>query len=339
MGEVWGATDTNLNREVAVKLVSPSLLRDAPHWASLLKDEARAASALFNHPSIVAILDLVEVIDASDRIPGLVMEFLPGSDGQTFVKQRLIGLPDHLTRTAIALFVIFRAAKGLMHAHENQVVHRDIKPSNILVGNNGIIKLTDFGLAKFMFEATRTHTTRNGGTFLYWAPEQAEGAPCSIATDIYQLGCSLYELLDGQAPFGDKANQAAILRAKLYEPEPDPTNIGGLLDEEKLAILALYRRMVHVDPGRRPQAFEVVETLAQIIYCHRWSLNFQKKAMPEKTVRDVLRIVSYQIDAKINKSTRLAMPPLEYQDPEEALTEATALLMNDADPFIYLKRS
>ena len=237
MGEVWEATDGNLNRAVAVKFVTPSLLRDAPHLASLLKDEAGAAFALFNHPAIVAILDLVEQTDISVRVPFLVMECLAGSDGRTFAKQRLTCRKDHLTRTVIALYAILRAAKGLMHAHENSVVHRDIKPGNILIGYNGVIKLTDFDLAKIIFEATRAYTTRHSGTLFYSAPEQASGAPASAATDIYQLGCSLYEMLDGQAPFEEKANHAALLQAKLNEPEPDPTNMGGLIESEKRAIL------------------------------------------------------------------------------------------------------
>jgi len=103
--------------------------------------------------------------------------------------------------------------------------------------------------------------------------------------------------------------------------------------------LALYRRTVDVNPDSRPQAFEEVEALAEITYRPRWRLYFQKKPMPEKTLRDVCKILNYEIDAETNRSHVLTVPPLEYQDPEEALAETTALLINDASAFVYLQRS
>lgn len=339
MGEVWEAIDTRLDRNVALKMVAPHIIQNAPTAAELLKNETRATSALFNHPNIVATLDLVEHQSAGVQIPCLVMEHLPGLDGRSFVQQKLHQRKDHLTRNAIALYAIFRAAKGLMHAHESGLIHRDIKPGNILVGNNGTIKLADFGLAKFVEEATRTHTAKCGGTFLYYAPEQAHGHPANDQTDIYQLGCCLYEMLEGQAPFEDKGNPAAILHAKLYESEPDPTHMNGLHDDEKDSIVSLYRDMVNIIPTQRPFANIVVETLARILHRPKWRLHFVKKQIPQNVVDIIFKITRCPIDAVKNTPPIEVLSPLEYEDPEEALSEATALIMQGASSYIYLQRA
>jgi CheY-like chemotaxis protein len=208
MSEVWVATDTTLDRQVAIKLLKASLADD-PVVVERFRREAISAAGL-NHPYIVSIYDTIE----ADGRAAVVMELVPG--------RSLRNLLDESGRLGIdETLVIGRAvAAALDHAHQAGLVHRDVKPGNVLVDNVRSY-LTDFGLTKRI--ASRTALTAAGrtvGTAAYLAPEQIRGQDVDARTDIYAFGCVLYECLTGDVPFV-RDTDMAVLWAHL-EQEPDP---------------------------------------------------------------------------------------------------------------------
>lgn len=188
MGEVFRAQDTSLDREVAVKVLPKHLLGD-PGAVERFRREARTAASLA-HPNIVTVHDVVE----DDGVHAIVMELV---DGPT--------LADIIRDTGSlpwreALTIGAAVADGLEAAHASGLVHRDVKPSNVLIARGDRVKITDFGIARAM-EASRTMTGTVYGSAPYLAPEQALGEDTGPATDVYSLGCLLYELLTGRPPY------------------------------------------------------------------------------------------------------------------------------------------
>lgn len=206
MGEVWRAYDETLGRPVALKLL---LAQDAdPTAASRFRLEAQTAGRL-NHPHVVGVLDFGEY---EDRL-FLVMELVVG-DSLAHALSGAGTLPaEQVARLAA------QAAAGLAAAHQQGIVHRDIKPANLLLDTDGTLKIGDFGIARFLDDpgAALTATGQIVGTSLYLAPERALGKPAGPASDMYSLGCVLYQLLTGRPPFhADTA--LAILHQHLDAP-------------------------------------------------------------------------------------------------------------------------
>jgi serine/threonine-protein kinase len=201
MGEVYLAEDTRLGRKVALKLLPDEFASDAQRLARF-RQEARAASAL-SHPNIVTIHEIGEV----DSLHFMTTEFVDGQSLRQYGSKRTIEL-------ASALDIAIQVASALSAAHEVGVVHRDIKPDNIMIRRDRLVKVLDFGLAKFAEgsqppAATQAPTrmmvnTEPGvvmGTANYMSPEQARGAEVDGRTDIWSLGVILYEMLSGRVPF------------------------------------------------------------------------------------------------------------------------------------------
>ncbi|HTT92387.1 MAG TPA: serine/threonine-protein kinase [Acidimicrobiales bacterium] len=209
-GVVISARHRALGRHVAVKQLPRAFAAD-PAVRARFVTEARLLASL-DHPHVVPVFDFVE----KDGLCVLVMELLPGGT----VWNRFSG--QGFTPPA-ACATVLAAAAGLQAAHEKSVLHRDVKPENLMFSSEGVLKVTDFGIAKVV-GGDSTLATRAGevlGTPAYIAPEQARGAALSPATDVYALATMLYELLSGQLPFPEEADAMALLFKHAYE-DPVP---------------------------------------------------------------------------------------------------------------------
>lgn len=237
MGEVWQATDEVLGRAVAVKLMLGH--GTDPSAADRFRLEAQTAARL-SHPHVVGVFDF----GTWDGKLFLVMELVEGDSlaGNP-------GTPLVLPAERVA-HVAAHAAAGLAAAHREGVVHRDIKPGNLLLDGDGTVKLADFGIARFVDDPSAGLTTTGQivGTGLYLAPERALGRPASPASDVYSLGCVLYQLLTGRPPFqGDTAT--ALLYQHIDTPPAPPRQLGvGLPAAFEAYLLTLLAK----EPEQRP---------------------------------------------------------------------------------------
>jgi eukaryotic-like serine/threonine-protein kinase len=244
MGEVYRASDTRLGREVAIKVITDSLVTD-PDALARFEREARAIAAL-SHPNIVALYD----VGRDNGAAFAVMELL---DGESL--DRRLATAD-LPWTA-ALDIAAAVADGLASAHGRGIVHRDLKPGNIFITRDGLVKIVDFGLATdAAFQRTPEGVgmeTAPGvvfGTVGYMSPEQVRGEPADHRSDIFSLGCVLYEMLARQRPFrGDTAPEvfAAILRDQ-------PRDLAVLGRGIPARVEALVRRCLEKNPDHRFQS-------------------------------------------------------------------------------------
>jgi serine/threonine protein kinase/WD40 repeat protein len=219
MGEVYLAQDTRLERSVALKFLPEEFTRDAVRRQRFFS-EARAAAALA-HPHICTVYDVAETEDAR---PYIAMEWLEGPT----LRERLTGTPMPLDEL---LKVGLQVTEALEAAHARGIVHRDVKPGNVSLTAGGLVKVLDFGLAKWMQpqlsaegdSRTTVWQTESGqilGTPAYMSPEQATGKPVDQRTDLFSLGVMLYEMATGRVPFGG-SNWAEILRG-IVERQPEP---------------------------------------------------------------------------------------------------------------------
>jgi serine/threonine-protein kinase len=191
MGVVYRARDPVLERIVAIKTINLTLPKDElPEYEGRFYQEARAAGGL-NHPNIVTIYD----IGKSERVAYMAMELLEGEELRS-----VLGHKEPLP-VALALDIGIQVAEGLAYAHERQVVHRDIKPANIMIVRDGLVKITDFGIARMRTNEVKTMTGMILGSPKYMAPEQVAGKRVDHRSDIFSLGVVLYEMLTGEAPF------------------------------------------------------------------------------------------------------------------------------------------
>ncbi len=214
MGEVYRAVDTRLGRSVAIKLL-PQELTVNPAYRRRLLQEARAVSAL-NHPNIVVLYD----ISSHEGADFLVMEYVAGSSLKELIR------PEGLAFKQV-LNLGIQAASGLAAAHAAGIVHRDVKPANILVTSDQVVKVLDFGIAKLPHDGTATDLTGQGqviGTIAYMSPEQTRGEEIDASSDIFSLGCVLYEAATGQMPFRGVSALAVMHEIATAEP-PAPSTV------------------------------------------------------------------------------------------------------------------
>ena len=198
MAVVHAAADSDLKRRVALKVLAAHLAGDESFRARFLR-EARIAGSL-HHPNLVRVYDIVEL----DGLPCIVMELV---DGGTLADGRL------------TLDEAAQIADGVAYAHAHGVVHRDLKPGNLLRGKDGVVKITDFGIARAAEETRLTQIGTVLGTLRYLSPEQAEGREIGPATDVYSLGVVLDELLAERPP----AVRVILERCRAQDPRSRPT--------------------------------------------------------------------------------------------------------------------
>jgi Tol biopolymer transport system component/predicted Ser/Thr protein kinase len=249
MGEVYRARDARLGREVAIKVLPADRLADE-HRRRRFQQEARALSSL-NHPHIVTIYEVESVGD----VDFIVMEFVRGSTLDQLIPSR--GLPlNQLLRIAVPV------AEALAAAHARGIIHRDVKPSNLMVGDDGVVKVLDFGLAKLLEPdrepgaATATDVLpgdvsafgRIAGTPMYMAPEQATAGKVDARSDVFGFGAVLYEMATGARAFDGRSSAETLAAVLAGQPKP-PTQITAVPRELERVILRCLRK----EPDRRYQ--------------------------------------------------------------------------------------
>ncbi len=214
MANVYLAHDIILDRNVAVKVLRGDLANDEK-FVRRFQREALSASSL-SHPNIVEMYDVGE----DDGQYYIVMEYVDGKTLKQVLKQR-----GKLSITEV-VDIMLQLTDGMAHAHDAYIIHRDIKPQNIMILSNGMIKITDFGVATAMNSTQLTQTNSVMGTVHYLPPEQAQGKGSTIRSDIYSMGIMMYELLTGLVPYkGDNAVEIALKHLK--EPLPSVRKINA----------------------------------------------------------------------------------------------------------------
>ena len=207
MGTVYKAKDTKLDRFVALKFLPPHLSQ-AEEEKKRFIHEAKAASAL-DHPNICTIY---EINETDDKQMYIAMTCYEGESLKEKIERGPLPVEE-------ALDIAGQIARGLEKAHAKKIVHRDIKPANILVTEDGVVKIVDFGLAKLAGPSKLTKTGTTLGTVFYMSPEQAKGEEIDQRSDIWSLGVVLYEMLTGQLPFKGEYDQAVVYSILNEEPQ------------------------------------------------------------------------------------------------------------------------
>jgi eukaryotic-like serine/threonine-protein kinase len=264
MGVVYKARDTQLDRFAAIKVLDAEATADDERRRRFIQ-EAKAASAL-NHPGIVTIYG----INSEDRMHFIAMEYVQGATLDQLIKTSTLGPPA-------ALNYAIQAAEALAKAHAAGIVHRDIKPSNIMVTDDGIVKILDFGVAKLIAPdgtadgismtrtgldgPPRTEEGRIVGTVAYMSPEQAAGQKVDARSDIFSFGAVLYELVTGVPAFGGNSSVSTLAAVLTSEPRPPSEIARDVPRDFERVILRCLRK----DPARRVQVMsDLVVELQEI---------------------------------------------------------------------------
>jgi serine/threonine-protein kinase len=267
MSEVHLARDLRLHRDVAVKVLRADLARN-PSFYLRFRREAQNAAAL-NHPAIVAVYDTGEAATPSGPLPYIVMEYVDGVTLRDIVRN------DGPMPPRRALEVIADACQALNFSHQHGIIHRDVKPANIMISDAGAVKVMDFGIARALADTGNrvTQTAAVIGTAQYLSPEQARGESVDARSDVYSLGCVLYEMLTGDAPFVGDSPVAVAYQHVREDPIPPSQKRAGISAELDAVVLKALTKnpdnryqsaaemradLVRVHSGEKPEAPKVL---------------------------------------------------------------------------------
>ncbi|MBQ1427525.1 MAG: Stk1 family PASTA domain-containing Ser/Thr kinase, partial [Aeriscardovia sp.] len=227
MAEVHIGTDTRLGRQVAIKILRPNLANDQVFLARFRK-EARSVAQL-NNPNIVSIYDTGEEEaegpdGEKEKIPYIIMEYVKGQTLREIIRENGALSPTDAGQIIIGIL------NALEYSHKMGIIHRDIKPSNVMVSEQGVVKVMDFGIARALDDSATTMTQSQGvvGTAQYLSPEQAKGENIDMRSDLYSAGCVLYEMLTGRPPFSGDSPVAIAYQHVSQVATPPSSIIPGL---------------------------------------------------------------------------------------------------------------
>lgn len=235
MAEVYKAKCHLLNRFVAIKILK-SQYSDNTDFLKKFKQEASAAASL-SHNNIVGIYD----IGSENNINYIVMEYVDGKTLKQIINEKKV------LKTEEAIAIAMQIARALECAHNNNIIHRDVKPHNILVTKDGIIKVTDFGIAKATSSVTITNSDRIIGSAHYFSPEQAKGSVVDCRTDIYSLGIVMYEMVTGKVPY-DAESPVSVALKHIQEKVVPPKDINEKIPE---SLNKLILKAIEKEPYKR----------------------------------------------------------------------------------------
>ncbi len=338
MADVFQGRDTRLSRPVAIKILRSDLARD-PAFLARFRREAQAAAGL-NHPAIVSVYDTGEERTESGVLPYIVMEQVNGKTIREVIRS---GERLPITR---AISVIRGILEALEYSHRNGIVHRDIKPANVMITNGGDVKVMDFGIARALDDAsaTVTHAWTVVGTANYLSPEQARGEAADSRSDIYSVGCLLYELITGRPPFlGDTPVAIAYQHvsaeftpvSQLNPDLPDGIDniISGALSKDPLARYQNAREMLD-DVNRLDRGEEVQKKIK----------NPKRRNLIIAGVVAALLVLSSggylvsKISAPISLVTLVDVAGLTESQAREELTGFTVVVERAPDPRVPVDR-
>jgi serine/threonine protein kinase/Tfp pilus assembly protein PilF len=270
MGEVYKAEDIKLKRIVALKFLPMYFSRDEEAKRRFMQ-EAQTASSL-DHPNICTIYEIDETKDFPDKALGRLFIAMAYCEGETLKKKILPRLMNQSDVIELAIQV----AKGLVKAHQQGIVHRDIKPANVMITNDGVAKIVDFGLARLASKSEITRPEVTMGTLSYISPEQIQGKQIDHRTDIWSFGVMLYEMLTGELPFRGEIDQAVIYSILNEAPEPFKVTISEQLKR-------VVQRSLEKNPEDRYQNME--EAIAELQEVEKETVQTQiKKPKPSIAV-------------------------------------------------------
>ncbi len=265
MGRVYAAEHVKMNRQCAIKVMNPSLMNDAESTTRFAREASNAARIL--HPNVAAVFDFGE----SEKTVYLVMEYVDGESLSQLMAREGALAPRR------AIDIARQVADGLSAAHELGLVHRDLKPDNVLItrkrDGKEIAKVVDFGIAKALSDSREDALTRSGlviGTPEFMSPEQLLGDPVDARTDIYALGCILYQMLSGAKPF-DADTREQMIRRRLHEPPPHVRDLVSSVPKRIDTLIAYM--LARSTAERLASAAEVSSSLDPALVMSGWELD------------------------------------------------------------------
>lgn len=315
MAAIYKAIQLSLDRIVAIKILHGHLAQDKD-FIVRFEREAKAAANL-QHENIVNIIDF----GRDEEVYFIAMEYVEGKSLKEILNQ-IKFVPQE-----VALSIAIEISKGLDYAHQKGIVHRDVKPANILIGNDGTVKIADFGLAQAQDLTSITVTGSIVGTPAYMSPEQAAGKKVDIRSDIFSLGVVIYEMLTGIKPFrGD--NYSSVIHEILTIAPPKPVEANPLVSKE---ISSIIERMLEKDPDKRyQQCNDVISEISN--YLRRNRIEIQRKeigdfiATPARNFQNLL-----QKRKERHYERGIYFMNLGYEKIDDAIGEFEKVLILDPD--------